>query len=174
MIKITFTILAAVLLLPSPTHAGCPSASGCNMAKNVEASLSPAEACVDVRTEDDSCSCDSWVSLENNCTVNLQAGDFSFDFCMIDSQAMYSGCPDIIPPGSWGAVYLPLDDQAEVGHYEESLQISVAGNNISLNLIYDVEHVESGCGCSTGKGVAGALALVVLLPLILRARRRDR
>ena len=127
-----------------------------------------------MRTEDDSCSCDSWVSLENNCTVNLQAAGFTFDFCMIDSQVMYSNCPDIIPPGSWGAVYLPVNPDAEVGHYEESLQISVAGNDISLVLVYDVEHVESGCGCSTGNGTAGTLALVILMPLILRARRRDR
>ena len=174
MFRIALTTLAITLLLPRPAGAGCPSASGCDMAKNVEASLSPAEACVDVRAEDDSCSCESWVSLENNCAVNLQAGDFGFDFCMIDSQVMHSNCPDIIPPGSWGAVYLPLDDQAEVGHYEESLQISVAGNNISLNLVYDVEHVESGCSCSTGRGSAGILALAGLLLIILRARRRDR
>jgi MYXO-CTERM domain-containing protein len=144
------------------------------MAKNVEASLSPEEACVDVRTEDDSCSCDSWVSLENNCTVNLQAADFTFDFCMIDSQVMYLNCPDIIPSGSWGAIYLPVNPGAEVGHYEDTLQISVAGNNISLVLVYDVEHVESGCGCSTGRSSAGALALAGLLLIILRARRRDR
>lgn len=174
MIKITLPALFLFMLIHTHTNAGCPSASGCDMAKNVEASLSPEEACVDVRTENDSCSCDSWVSLENNCTVNLQAADFTFDFCMIDSQVMYSGCPDIIPPGSWGAVYLPLNPDAEVGHYEESLQISVAGNNISLILVYDVEHVESGCGCSTGGGTAGAPALVLLMLLILRARRRDR
>jgi MYXO-CTERM domain-containing protein len=87
---------------------------------------------------------------------------------------MYSGCPDIIPPGSWGAVYLPLDPGAGVGHYEESLQISVAGNNISLNLVYDVEHVEWSCGCATSKETAGALAVLIMLPFILRARRRDR
>jgi MYXO-CTERM domain-containing protein len=172
-IRITLILVAVFLLLPSPADAGCPSASGCDMAKNVEASLSPEEACVDVRTENDSCSCDSWVSLENNCTVNLQAGDFTFDFCMIDSQVMYTGCPDIIPPGSWGAIYLPLNPEAELGHYEESLHLSVAGNNISLNLVYDVEHVESGCGCSTGDRSAGVLFAAGLL-LILLARRRDR
>ena len=172
--KITLPLLACLLLVHSPADAGCPSASGCNMAKNVEASLSPEEACVDVRTEDDSCSCDSWVSLENNCTVNLQAGDFSFDFCMIDSQVMYSGCPDIIPPGSWGAVYLPINPDAEVGHYEDTLSLSVTGNDISLVLVYDVKQVESGCGCSTGRGSAGIPAMAGLLLLILRARRRDR
>ena len=173
-IKITLPTFLLILLIHSPANAGCPSASGCDMAKNVEASLVPEEACVDVRTENDSCSCDSWVSLENNCTVNLQTTDFAFDFCMIDSQVMYSGCPDIIPPGSWGAVYLPLNSEAEVGHYEDTLQISVSGNAISLNLVYDVVAVESGCGCSTGPGPAGLFALVFLLPLILRARRRDR
>ena len=174
MIRITLTAIAVLLALPLPATAGCPSAAGCDMAKNVEASLSPEEACVDVRTEDDSCSCDSWVSLENNCTVNLQANGFNFGFCMIDSQVMYSGCPDIIPPGSWGAIYLPLDPEAGVGHYEDTLQISVAGNNISLNLVYDVEHVESGCSCTTSRGSAGILVLAGLLLIILRARRRDR
>ena len=174
MIRITITVLAILLLLPSPADAGCPSAAGCNMAKNVEASLSPEEACVDVRTENDSCSCDSWVSLENNCTVNLQAGDFTFGFCMIDGQTMYSNCPDIIPPGSWGAVYLPVNPEAEVGHYEDNLHFSVAGNNISLVLVYDVEWVESGCSCTTGRGSAGVLALAGLLLVILLARRRDR
>jgi hypothetical protein len=172
--KIVFSILACFLLLHPPAQAGCPSASGCNMAKNVQASLSPAEACVDVRTDDDSCSCDSWVSLENNCRVNLQAADFVFDFCMIDGQVANSNCPDIIPPESWGAFYLPLDPEAEVGPHQDTLHISVSGNEILLNLEYDVVHEEFGCGCNAGGGSAGVLALVFLLPLTIRVRKRDR
>jgi MYXO-CTERM domain-containing protein len=162
-----------LLILPD-ARAGCPSASGCNMAKHVETSLNPEEACIDVRADDDSCSCDAWVSLENNCTVNLQAIDFAFDFCMIDGQSMHSACPDIIPPGSWGAVYLPRDPDADVGHRQDTLQISVSGNTISLVIEYDVVAVESGCSCSTSRFSAGVLLLAGLLSLTLRARRRDR
>ncbi len=173
MIKITLPTVFFLLIIPD-AHAGCPSASGCNMAKHVQASLNPEEACIDVRTDNDSCSCDSWVSLENNCTVNLQAIGFAFDFCMIDGESMHSGCPDLIPPGSWGAVYLPRDPDAEVGHYQDTLQISVSGNSISLNLQYDVVAVESGCSCSTSRFSAGAVLLAGLLFLTLRVRRRGR
>jgi hypothetical protein len=161
------TLVIALVASPSPeAAAGCPSAAGCDMAKDVQAVLDPDESCIDVRTEDDSCQCTSWVSLENNCSVNLQAEDFDFGFCRIDDVPMQEGCPSVIPPGSWGAIDLPLNPDAAPGAYEETVHLSVSGRAIVLRLTYEVVRVDSGCSCGTG-GATGAMAALAGLFLLV-------
>lgn len=164
--------LLAITWAPRPARAGCPSAGGCLMAKDVTASLDPAEACIDVRVTEDDCQCESWVSLENNCAVNLRAEDFVFGFCMIDGQKQQVGCPEIIPPGSWGAVFLPTDPDGPEGQHQEELSISLSGRQFTLQVAYELRRVETGCGCAPDGTGGGAAWLVWLVAAVVSLRAR--
>lgn len=172
---VSFGLCVVVTAAPGRAGAGCPSADGCLMAKGLEAALVPQEACIDVRVTEDDCQCESWVSLENNCAVGLRAEDFTFGFCMIDGEQQHGDCPEIIPSGSWGAVYLPTDANAEPGAHHEELHLTLSGRAILLRVDYEIRRVETGCGCGAGATGNGTPGLLLLLPagaLSLRARRR--
>jgi len=143
------------------------------MAKNVQASLEPEESCVILMISDDSCTCESWVSLENNCSVNLRAMDFQFGSCMIDGAIKHEDCPEILPPGSWGNLYLPIDDQAVPGNYEEILHLNVTGKDITLKVFYEVVNVQTGCGCNTHENDLAPHIGLILLAALLALRQRS-
>jgi hypothetical protein len=81
---------------------------------------------------------------------------------MVDGQEQHGDCPEIIPPGSWGAVYLPANANAEPGTYQEDLRLSLSGREILLRVDYELRRVETGCGCHQS-GAAGEPAVLVLL-----------
>jgi hypothetical protein len=168
---LVFTASAVVLQAP-PSRGACPGADGCLIAGHVTATLDPPEPCIILRTSKDECYCTSWVSLENNCSVNFRAEDFVFGECMIDGQVYDEQCPAIIPPGSWGSVFLPTDPGLLPGHQEEKLHLTLSGKNIELLVSYDLVETSSGCSCRSAGGARHSVpaALVLLLGLLLALR----
>jgi hypothetical protein len=166
-------VMLVVCLAPVQARAGCPSASGCTMARALTADLSPPEPCIILRISSDNCDCEAWVSLENNCAVNFSAIDFSFGECMIDGVVTRQDCPTIIPPGSWGSVFYPIDPDLELGTHLETRHLNVSGKDINLLVTYDLEEYRTGCSCG-GHGRRGSMTWVLVagfFVLLCRSRK---
>ncbi len=168
-----FTGSVILCCLPLSPALACLSDDGCLMAENLRAELEPAEACIILRIDSEVCDCQSWVSLENNCSVNFKAQDFTFGKCMIDGQVKID-CPTVISPGSWGSVFFPTSESFALGAHEENLHLALSGNEIILAVNYDLAEVETGCACgrqAQGWSGPGLALLLAALMLSLRVRR---
>jgi len=173
------SIVLSASLIALPASAGCPSAGdGCDMATDIGVKLEPDVECIGFDIDSNDCTCTAQVILFNDCTADLLAADFSFSRCE-DLDYWESARYDclVIPSGWRGELDLPLDPEAPRGEYDETLDLLIDGETISLKLRYTVSKVSLGgfCGCGAGRagmplGASLMLALVALVTLIRKRR----
>jgi len=173
------TILA-VATAAFPALAGCPSAgSGCDMATRIGVKLEPRVSCIEIGIDSNDCTCTAAVTVYNDCAAEVMASDFEFTRCEDLSywDSMLFDCM-VLPPGWRGDIDLPLQPDAPHGYYEDTLHLTIDGEQHALDLRYEVSKYSLGgfCGCGAAgeDGIpAGALLLLALVSAVALARQRS-
>ncbi|RLB56405.1 MAG: hypothetical protein DRI34_09185 [Deltaproteobacteria bacterium] len=161
----------SVLVTAVPAWAGCPSASGCLMAKYVEYDLQPPQPCLVMHVGEEDCQCMVWISMENNCQVPLDPQDFYFSECNVGGQYYTGTCPAQVGPGDWGNLYLPPSGVTQPGHHQQEFHLELGGQEHVLGVSFDLVEVNTGCSCNTGTGTSGWPVLLLLTLVLVGCRR---
>jgi hypothetical protein len=183
---VTITLMAgvfgALFGAVSTAHAGCPSATsdGCDAVKNLSALIAGAPSCLHVVTSLNDCACDGEVDVHNDCSQNLWLPSFVFSECADANNNVVADCT-VVEPGGTGTLRPPFPGKAAPGAQDESLELDLGGQALTLDVQYDVVHESSpgpGIGCDLGgappAGGPGAVVAAAGALWCVRRRRRAR
>lgn len=146
-------------------RAGCPSTCKGNLGDVV---IEPALACATVEATLETCDCDVFVEVINDCSGSLAIRGDGLD-CAAGDDCF------ALPPGERGSFELQIRAKGSQ-HWSLPLDEAESGSH-TLDISASVSELDSEPGCSLarvgqGKGRAAALAALSSLLLALRFRRR--
>ena len=133
--------------------------------------LEPKLSCLVLDIDSDDCSCTAAITLYNDCAADMMASDFEFTRCE-DYDNWDSTIFDclVLPPGWQGELALPLQQDAPYGAYEDTLHLTIDGEQYALGLRYEVASVSLG-GCGCGATGDSSIPFGVLLMIGIAAAR---
>jgi MYXO-CTERM domain-containing protein len=167
---VLLTALVSGLGLGACSQAGttsddCGGYGSCQAVVGLDARLMRAPLCVRIEVApEESCSCESAVTVANDCDYEVYAQNFAF-----------KGSELVIAPGESASFEIVPGEGPVVTGGEQQFELSADGSDFEVVVDYEVTEKSAASGCSIGsRGNASAawLGLGALALYVVRRRRK--